>query len=163
MAAITLRSTRCTAQSLGYGTDMKTTFLPVLALALVPVAFAASNPLDVYAPLAGHCWRGEFPHGKATDEHCFTWVYDGRHLRDVHVVRGDDGGEYRGETIYSWDEKRGRIVYRYWNSFGGYSDGDIVETDGELVSPEERYAGKDGREQAQQVANHRSRQLRGEH
>lgn len=119
----------------------------LLFLALAPAAFAAENPLDVYAALAGHCWSGEFPNGKATDEHCFTWVYEGKHLRDVHVVRADDGGEYRGEAIYSWDEKRGQIVYRYWNSDGGYSDGEIVANDGELVSPEERYTGKDGSEQ----------------
>lgn len=135
------------AQSSACGTDMKTHLLLLVVLVSVGPASAADNPLDVYAPLAGHCWRGEFPHGKAADEHCFTWLYGGKHLRDVHVVRIGDGTEYRGETIYSWDAKIRRIVYRYWNSDGGYSDGDIVEADGELLSPEERYTSKDGREQ----------------
>lgn len=81
------------------------------------------------------------------DTHCFGWVYGGRHLRDRHVVRSDEGSEYRGEAIYSWNAKRERIVYRYWNSDGGYSDGEIVEADRWLISPEERYTGKDGREQ----------------
>lgn len=119
----------------------------ILLLVFAPVHADEENPLSAYAPLAGHCWKGDFPDGNATDEHCFSWVYGGKHLRDVHMVRGKNG-EYGGETIYSWDAKRETIVYRYWNSNGGYSDGEIVTgDDGVLISPEERYTGEDGKEQ----------------
>lgn len=117
-----------------------------MALAAPVAPDSRMDGLAPYAPLAGHCWRGTFPDGKTTDEHCFSWVYGGRHLRDEHLVRGD-GPDYRGETIYSWDARLGRIVYRYWNSDGGYSDGDIVLEDDTLLSPDERYTGEDGSEQ----------------
>ena len=41
-------------------------------------------PMSAYQPLAflvGHCWRGTFPDGRATDEHCFSWIYGGRFVR----------------------------------------------------------------------------------
>ena len=46
----------------------------------------ASSPLAPLAFLAGHCWKGPFPDGKRHDEHCFEWFYDGKFLRDRHVV-----------------------------------------------------------------------------
>ena len=53
-------------------------------------AVATAAPVDALKPmafLAGYCWKGEFPGGKQTDEHCFTWLYDGRALRDTHGTR----------------------------------------------------------------------------
>ena len=60
-----------------------------LALALAPFSVsAAPDPaLQPLAFLAGHCWIGTIPGTADTDEHCFAWVYDGRCLRDRHVVR----------------------------------------------------------------------------
>ena len=70
------------------------------------VAFAA-DPAPAYQPLAflvGHCWRGTFPDGKVTDEHCFSWVYGGKFVRDQHVVhRGAGQADDLGESIYLWD------------------------------------------------------------
>lgn len=114
---------------------------------------AAAGPaqaaLAPWAALAGHCYRATFPDGKATDEHCWTWLYAGQHLRDVHEVRRVDGSgaPYRGEAIYSWDAKRGAVMYRYFNSQGGVSEGHIEVQDGAILAPEERYRGADGREQ----------------
>ncbi len=54
-----------------------------------PVAVAAA-PVDALKPmefLAGHCWKGSFSDGQQTDDHCFTWLYDGKALRDTHTVR----------------------------------------------------------------------------
>lgn len=110
---------------------------------LVPLSCTADeSPLHAFDFLAGHCWRGEIANG-AVDTHCFTWVYGGKHLRDVHVVRGD-GPDYRGESIYSVDGETGGVIFRYWNSLGGVSDGRIEVRDGALVAPGERYVGDDG-------------------
>jgi len=62
-----------------------------------PAAYLASQ-----ASLAGHCWKGTFPDGARTDQHCYEWVYAGQVLRDRHTVRGR-GTLYAGETIYFWD------------------------------------------------------------
>jgi hypothetical protein len=72
-----------------------------------------------FAPLeflVGSCWKGTFPDGKVTDEHCFEWVFDRKFIRDRHVVRG--GAPYQGETLYRWDPVEKRIAYWYWGSEG---------------------------------------------
>ena len=64
----------------------------ILSLFTVPAAGAAMSA-DPYQPLAflvGHCWKGELPGGKQSDEHCFSWIYDKKFVRDVHVARGGD-------------------------------------------------------------------------
>lgn len=118
----------------------------VLLLLVLPVSLiagaAGESPLRAFDFLAGYCWQGEFENG-AVDTHCFTWVYGDKHVRDVHVVRGD-GSDYRGETIYSVDGDSGGVTFRYWNSLGGVSNGRIVVEDGALVSPAEIYAGAGG-------------------
>jgi hypothetical protein len=112
---------------------------------LAATAHAAEDtPLSPFDFLAGHCWRGEFPDSEAVDTHCYTWVFDGKHLRDVHVVSGD-GPDYRGETIYSVDGASGDVIYRYWNSLGGVSDGRIEFEDGAILAPGEKYVGEDGK------------------
>jgi hypothetical protein len=54
-------------------------------------AAAPIEPLQPMAFLAGHCWKGDFADGKQSDEHCFTWLYDGKALRDTHTVRTPGG------------------------------------------------------------------------
>ena len=61
----------------------------LLLLSCVPVA-ATAAPVEALAPMAflvGHCWKGAIPGSNKTDEHCFQWMYDGRALRDTHIVR----------------------------------------------------------------------------
>jgi hypothetical protein len=75
------------------GATMKTTLhswrgraAVLLAALAAPAATPAGAdkvevPMSAYQPLAflvGHCWRGTFPDGRATDEHCFSWIYGGR-------------------------------------------------------------------------------------
>jgi hypothetical protein len=95
--------------------------------------------LQPLAFLAGQCWSGPFGGGKATDEHCFEWMYDGRFLRDRHIVRGGEK-PYLGETLYFWDATGNAIAYIYFNSDGGVSRG-LVRPEGDtLVFPSERYS-----------------------
>ena len=96
-----------------------------------------------FAFLAEGCWKGTMPDGKAVDTHCWEWMYEGAHLRDRHVVTGPKA-PYRGETVYSWDAERKRVIYRYWNSLGGFSDGDFEVVGDTLVSSSERYVGPEG-------------------
>ena len=98
--------------------------LVALAAALTLIAARASaqssSPHSAdfgsLASLVGSCWRGTFPDGKQTDEHCFEWMLDGKFIRDTHVVRG--GAPYAGETIYRWDPTAKQLSFHYWNSEG---------------------------------------------
>lgn len=118
----------------------------ILIIAAAPFALAGERPGEPFAPLAflaGSCWSGTFPDGRTVDKHCFSWMYDGAFLRDVHVVKAPDRPDYRGETIYHWDGDAGVIAYRYYNSLGGVSDG-VVRIEGDLlVFPSETYRNGD--------------------
>ncbi len=85
----------------------------------------AFDKLQPLAFLAGSCWKGTFAGRAVTDEHCFSWIYGGRFLRDQHVVSGDSV-PYRGETTYAWDGAQKRIVYWYIALPGFYSSGSVA-------------------------------------
>ena len=124
---------------------MRLALLVALSLAFAEISPAqGDSPLRHFDFLAGHCWRGEFEDNNAVDTHCYTWVFGRKHLRDVHVV-SSNGPDYRGETIYSVDGASGEVIFRYWNSVGGVSDGRILFEDGAIRSPAERYTGDDGK------------------
>lgn len=115
--------------------------LLMLAL-LLPIPAARAEPPAHFAPqafLAGHCWKGAFPDGKRTDEHCYEWVYGGKFLRDRHTVTGS-GAPYAGETIYYWDAPTRQVSYIYFNNEGGHSNGTVSVRDGALFFPEEKYS-----------------------
>jgi hypothetical protein len=110
------------------------------ALFLVPVySPAPAEPQRVYQPLeflAGHCWKGTIPGGKTTDEHCFSWIYGGKFLRDVHTLRGGSRPEAKGESIYLWNSAAGQIEYLYIESDGGFSRGPVSTDKDALVFPD---------------------------
>ena len=108
------------------------------SLALTSAARAADAPLAPLSRLAGHCWKGEFADGGSWDRHCFEWAYDGKFLHDKHALSGKRA-PYGGETFYRYDAKAQRIVFHYFNSDGGYSEGDVHPAQDELRFPEERY------------------------
>jgi hypothetical protein len=113
--------------------------LATLTAGLLLSSMAAAAPQSAYQPLAflaGHCWKGEFPGGKATDEHCFSWVYGGQFLRDQHTVRRDGQPDALGETIYFWDAGTQRLRYLYVESGGGHSLGGVTQDGDNLVFPE---------------------------
>lgn len=122
----------------------------------VSLAAAADKPgkLDALAFLAGSCWAGQFPDGKSNDTHCFTWMYEGQFLRDVHVVRGNKP-DYHGETVYWWDAAQARPRYMYWNSEGGVSQGLVDVREEQFHFPEESVRTSDGKEQVYRSVWHR--------
>ncbi len=70
--------------------------------------------------LAGQCFVGDVAPG-TRDEHCFSSVYEGQHVRDVHRVTRDGRTVYQGETIYSIEGDA--IIFTYWSSIGGIGRG----------------------------------------
>ena len=113
----------------------------IAVIAIASIGGTASASAQIAAPsanlqplafLAGSCWKGTFAGRTVTDEHCFSWIYNGRFLRDHHVVRGDSV-PYEGETTYAWDAPAKRITYWYIALPGFYSQGNVEPSDGALV------------------------------
>jgi hypothetical protein len=100
---------------------------------------AAPEALQPMAFLAGHCWQGDFPGGKMTDEHCFAWMYDGKALRDTHTVRAPGKPDYIGETTYYWDSVARRVEFIYIENAGGISRGTMEAAPGVLTFPPAQY------------------------
>lgn len=92
----------------------------------------SASPLSPLAFLAGSCWKGTFAGRNVTDEHCFEWIYNGRFLRDHHIVVGDSA-PYEGETTYAWDPGQKQMVYWYIALPGFYSHGTVATSDSALV------------------------------
>jgi len=116
----------------------------VLSLALLAGSVGAIEPPDLLKPmsfLAGHCWKGSFPEGQKTDEHCFAWMYGGQVLRDTHTVREPGKPDYVGETTYYVDSAARRVEYLYVENAGGSSRGRVEGSADALVFPDGRYTG----------------------
>jgi hypothetical protein len=112
----------------------------LLLLPWIP-SFAAADALPAYQPLeflAGHCWKGSFPGGR-TDEHCFSWIYEGKFLRDLHTLRSDGHPDAWGESIYFWNSPAKQIEYLYIESGGGFSRGEVSADKDALVFPDTSY------------------------
>ena len=86
--------------------------------------------LAIFATLLGHCWQTQLA-PQDVDTHCFTDMWKGGHVRDVHVVTHDGKSVYEGETIYSFDGKV--IVFTYVNSLGGVGGGS-ASVDGQTIA-----------------------------
>src|ERR1700730_15455766 len=118
----------------------------VILLAGMAMAATAQAPPAPYQPvplLVGHCWKGTFPDGKATDEHCFSWIYGGKFVRDEHVVhRGEGHPDGLGESIYVWDAASQQLQYLYIESAGGFSRGTVSGEGDALVFPPTSYLEK---------------------
>lgn len=121
--------------------------MPMLALLLAISASSPSAPvraeLEPLAFLVGSCWRGSFPNSAATDTHCFTAIYGGAFIRDVHVVEGAPQ-PYSGETLYRWDAGERRIRFDYYASDGAHTAGVAVLGGNGLSFPETRRTASGG-------------------
>jgi len=116
-----------------------------IVLAGMSMPAPAQAPPSPYQPLAflvGHCWKGTFPDGKATDEHCFSWIYGGKFVRDEHVVHGEGHPDGFGESIYVWDPASRQLQYLYIESAGGFSRGAVSGEGDALVFPPSSYLEK---------------------
>lgn len=113
----------------------RTLLLPLLVAPAF--AFGAPDPaLEPLAFLAGHCWKGAIPGTPDIDEHCFAWLYEGKYLRDRHVVRRGDKTVYEGESTYYWNSVAKQVEYFYVTAAGGHAQGRMVAESTALVFPE---------------------------
>ncbi len=112
----------------------------LVALAAPGVRAQLVNHLQPMAFLAGHCWKGEFPDGAQSDEHCFQWLYGDKALRDVHTVRTVGRPDSVGETTYFWDPAARAIRYLYIENQGGVMRGTVEPAPGVLAFPAAQYA-----------------------
>ena len=92
----------------------------IAALLLLAQAAVAPGDLALFKPLIGSCWTAEIA-PETRDIHCFSSIYQGAHVRDVHRVEQRGEVVYPGETIYS--RAGGTIVFSYVNSLGGSGQG----------------------------------------
>jgi hypothetical protein len=109
----------------------------LILLSLMPATLFAA-PIEALAPmafLAGHCWKGTVPGTDMTAEHCFTWLLDGRALRDVDRVHKPDAPDYTGETTYYFDAEKRQVEYIYLENQGGVGRGTMEPADRALVFP----------------------------
>jgi hypothetical protein len=104
------------------------------ALTLYPATQAKTPDFRPMEFLVGSCWVGTFPDGKATDQHCFEWVFDRKFIRDRHVVQNGKA-PYEGETIYGWDAQAKRLGFWYWNSQGDVMIGAVEYHPDSIVFP----------------------------
>jgi hypothetical protein len=109
---------------------------------LLAARAAAPDPYQPLAFLVGHCWKGSFQDGAATDEHCFSWIYGGKFVRDEHIVQRAGRPDGFGESIYLWDASSQRLEYLYIESDGGFSRGTLQGEGGQLVFPPTSYVDK---------------------
>jgi hypothetical protein len=120
----------------------------ITTLALLCQPSPASPPPTPYEPLTfliGHCWKGTFAGDQRTDQHCFSWIYGGKFVRDEHVVRGADGRALQsGESIYLWDASSGQLQYLYVESSGGFVRGAVSAQSDALVFPPASYIDPQG-------------------
>lgn len=95
------------------------------------LSLALAGPLAPFDYWVGHCWITDIAPG-TTDRHCFTAIYGGAHVRDVHEVVSKGKTVYAGETLYSVEG--GKLTFTYWNSTGGIGRGTVTP------GPELRFA-----------------------
>jgi len=109
------------------------------AFVAAPAAAAPADLLKPLAFLAGHCWKGTFPDGLRTDEHCFAWLYGGRALRDTHVVRSPGKPDFVGESTYYANSAGNRVEFLYLENTGGFSRGTVEALPEALIFPDTQY------------------------
>ena len=116
--------------------------LAALALTCLAGIASAAEPAELLRPmgfLAGHCWKGTFPDGKTTDEHCFAWMYGGHVLRDTHTVRKAGKPDAVGESTYFVDSAGNRLEFLYIENSGGFSHGTVESLPEALLFPDTQY------------------------
>jgi len=116
--------------------------LAALALTCIAGTASAAETPELLRPmafLAGHCWKGTFPDGRKTDEHCFAWMYGGRALRDTHTVRVAGKPDFKGESTYYADSVANHVGFLYIESGGGTSRGTVESLPEALLFPDTQY------------------------
>ncbi len=116
------------------------------ALSLAGADNPSLNPhLAPLEPLLGKTWKGTFkdskPEHPVIDVARWERALNGQAVRQVHSI---NGGDYGGETIFIWDEKKQAVAYYYFTTGGYMTTGTLQVKDGHLVTSEQVSGDADG-------------------
>ena len=107
----------------------------VASLVASAQAQAPAQPGEIFAGLAGYCWKAELPDG-ASDTHCFSVTIGGKLVMDVRKVRSrSDAVAYEGVTTYRLEKESGAVRYAYFNSLGDLLEGYATRDGQRLLFP----------------------------
>ena len=84
----------------------------------------------------GKTWKSDpATNGGKTTVDVSRWerALNGKAVRILHSI---NDGEYGGETIATWDDKKKSIVYQYFTTAGFTTSGTIKTDDGKIVTHE---------------------------
>ncbi len=96
--------------------------------------------LAFLAPYLG-TWQATFESG-AVDVSKWERALNGTAVRTLHSI---NNGEYGGESLIFWDNKKKSLVFYYFTTAGFYTQGIINQSsDGDFVAIEEVTGNKDG-------------------
>ena len=109
----------------------------------VPKVSAAANSaaldehLKPLQPFLGKTWKGEFkdstPEKPNFDVMRWERILNGKAVRVLHSI---NRGDYGGETIIVWDEKKQTLAYHYFTTAGFTTTGTMTIKDGKFISHE---------------------------
>jgi hypothetical protein len=122
-------------------TSIRPVVLLALTLAMACAASAAeqgtlNENLEPLRPWLGKTWKSDptTSGGKTTvDVSRWERALNGKAVRMLHSI---NDGEYGGETIATWDDKKKSIVYQYFTTAGFSTSGTIKAEDGKIVTHE---------------------------
>jgi hypothetical protein len=108
----------------------------ILASALIGLILTATSlsadPIKELSPLAPFIGTWKTTGGSVDGTQSFEdvsrwqWAFGGKIVKITHSV---NQGAYFGESLISWDGQQQKIVYRYVNNAGFYTDGVITPVD----------------------------------
>jgi hypothetical protein len=93
--------------------------------------------LEPLRPLLEKTWKGAFKNSKPekpmVDIMRWERALNGKAVRVLHSV---NNGNYGGETIFMWDEKKQVVAYHYFATAGFMTAGSLSFKDGKLITHE---------------------------
>ena len=123
---------------------MRTALIVAVLVALPAGAARAESPLDVFKPLCGKTWQGEFtgPDGtRMTDVSRWELILGGKAVRTVHSL---NDGVYGGESLMFWDTEKESLAFVYITTAGFRTEGTIVVEGDTFTSHEVVHGNADG-------------------
>ena len=113
---------------------------PALLLAAAATNFAAEQGaldphLEPLRPWLGKTWKSAAEGGEKPKVDVARWerALNGKAVRILHSL---NDGEYGGETIATWDEKKQSVVYYYFTTAGFSTTGTMTFKDGRMTTNE---------------------------
>jgi hypothetical protein len=123
--------------------------LIILALPCLTGSAIAQNGLaenlQAFKPFIGKTWKGEFknstPEKPVFDVARWERALNGQAVRVTHSI---NNGEYGGESIIMWDEKKQSLVFYYFTTAGFYTSGTMKVENTKFISHEYVVGNQDG-------------------